>query len=228
MNKLEQLEKRRLELLSRPRSKEEIEESLELDKEIELERAIEYEEMKPELEKIGININSIWDLVNTKKLYPAAIDTLIKYLLKVKHDRNLEGFARALTVKEAKGKASIALISIYESIPKEKEDLRWAIGNAIATTMTNTDIPWLFVAVQDSSSGRSRGQLIRAVATVKTEEAENILIKLLDDNKAILPAIQSLGKIKSKKAKDKLLSLTGSTNRDVNQEALKAIKKIEN
>lgn len=226
MNRLEQLEKRWYELLKNPR-KEDEEEVMILAETIGLERSKEYESLIPELEKVGVNISSIWDLVNTKERYPKAIDILIKYLISVRHPRNIEGFVRALTVKEARGKANKILIAMYETIKKEDQGLRWALGNAIATTMTNDDIPWLFTAVQDTSSGMARGQLIRAIATVKTEEAERILIELLEDNNIIIPTIQSLAKIKSKKAKDKLEILTQSTNRDVKKEALKALRKIE-
>lgn len=225
MNRLEELEKRWFFLLKNPRY-EHNDEIILLGKEIELARALEYEEIKLELKKIDVNISTIWDLVNSKERYPKAINILIKFLLKVQHDKNIEGFARALTVREAKGKANKALIEVYERTPKQKEELRWAIGNAIATTMTIADIPWIFAAAQDRSSGKGRSQLIRAIATVKTEEAENILISLLDDDEALMPTIQSLAKMKSKKSKEKILELTHSDNRNVRQEAIRAIKRI--
>ncbi len=73
MNRLEKLEKRWFELVGKPRSKEEIEETLSLGRELELERALEYKAIKPELERIGINITSIWELVNAKERYPKAL-----------------------------------------------------------------------------------------------------------------------------------------------------------
>ncbi len=225
MNRLEKLEKRWFELLKNPR-KEDNEEILSLGRELELERALEYKAIKPELERIGINITSIWDLVNTKERYPKAVDVLIKFLLEVTQDGNVEGFARALTVREAKGKANKSLIEVYERTPKEKKHLRWAIGNAIATTMTIDDVPWVYAAAKDRSSGMGRSQLIRAIGTVRTEESENILIELLNDESVLLPVIQSLAKLKSKKSKEKLIMLTQSANKDVKKEALNALKKI--
>lgn len=202
MDYLQQLQARWDDLRGRPNTKEEIEEVLKLGKLIELERAKEFGNLFLELGELGLQADSIWDLVNMKGRYPdGVVNLLLRYLPYDYHDRNKEGIVRALTVKEAKGKASEALILEYENTPVEKDDLRWVIGNAIATVMTVKDIPWVFSAVQDKNNGSSRGQLIKAVASVKSKEAENILIKLADDEIVGTAAIQALGKKSSKDKK---------------------------
>ena len=77
------------------------------------------EKIREELSKVRIFVNSIYDLVNTKKPYPEAISVLIDLLEKndISNRRIREGIVRSLTVKEAKGKANSILIAEY---------LRWS------------------------------------------------------------------------------------------------------
>lgn len=226
MDELEKLEKRWKELAGKPKTKIEIEEALLLAREIELNRAKEYSGLILELKEVGIEINSIWDLVNTRERYPEAIPALIKYLPKISYCKNKEGIIRALTVKEARGKATPVLIAEYEKTPKKEDNLRWVIGNAIATVMTLQDVEWILSVVVDKSNRRSRGQLVKALGTVKSGKVEDILIKLLNDDEVAPEALWALGKLKSKKAKEKIIALTNHPNKLINKEAHKALKKI--
>jgi len=196
MDRLQQLESQWRELLSRPRSKEEEEEMSVLAEQLTIETEKEIIGLINELKKAGIVITSIWDLVNTKKEYPEAIDILLKYLPLAKHEKNKEGIVRALTVKEAKGKASSLLIKEYENTPKKKDNLRWVIGNAIATVMTSQDIDWLISTVTDKTNGGSRRQLVKALRTVKSQQAIDVLNGLLDDQEMKSTALEVLKKIK--------------------------------
>lgn len=199
MDELEKLEKRWKELIGKPRSKQEIEETSTLSKQIEQERAKELAGLIAELKDNGITISSIWDLVNTKEKYPKAISVLLKYLPKVNNEKNKEGIIRALTVKEAKGIAAPPLINEYERTPKEKDNLRWVIGNAIATVMTSQDVEWLFSAVKDKRNAGSRRQLIKAVGTVKSPKALEVLTELLEDEEVrstVLEVLKKLNHIK--------------------------------
>jgi len=224
MNELEKLQQRRSELYGKPKSEEETEEYMALISKIEAEYAKETAGLRNELNNVGVYIYTVWDLVNTKKPYPQAIDILINHLNEDYHDKNIEGIIRALTVKEAKGNAA-ALIKKYEEIPKIKDNLRWVVGNAIANVMTMSDVDWIYQTVLDKSNGGSRSQLVYALGTVKTEKSEDILISLLDDPEVAPQAIAALGMMKSKKAKDKIMLLNKSTNSLIRLESKKALKK---
>ncbi|SMC75014.1 HEAT repeat domain-containing protein [Pedobacter africanus] len=228
MEYIEQLQARWDDLRSRPNTKEEIEEVLKLGKLIELERAKEFGDLFLKLRSLGLDANSIWDLVNLKDSYPSGVvEILLNYLPGNYCERNKEGIVRALTVKEAQGKAAPALIYEYENTPKEKGNLRWVIGNAIATTMTLKEVEWIYAAVLDKTNGASRGQLVLGVGTVKTEKSESILIDLLNDNEVAPKALAALGMMKSKKAKDKILEMRETTKDPlIRLEATKTLKKI--
>ena len=132
-------------------------------------------ELVNELNLIGLNINSIWDLVNTKKSYPDAIPILIEHLSKDYSDRNKEGIIRALAVKEAKGKVVSILIELYNKIPKEKQLLRWAIGNTICTVITKGEVESIIPIVQDETNGASRQMFVLALGKFKNDKIINIL-----------------------------------------------------
>lgn len=227
MSELEKLQERMNELVGKPKSKEEIDEFIELSRKVELELGKEISELIFELSKKGIHISTIWDLVNTKKPYPEAIDILIDHLNKNYHEKNIEGIVRALTVKEAKGKATSTLIKQFENIPKEKNNLRWIVGNAIANVMTLKDVNWIYSIVLDKNNGSSRGQLVYCLGNIKSEKSEDVLISLLEDVEVAPQALAGLARLKSKRAKDKINSMVHSTNALVRLEAKKALKKIE-
>ena len=226
MTKLEKLEQRWKELVGKPKSKEELEESLLLAKELSLERAKEYSSMIVELADNGIIISNVYDLVNTTESYPDAVPILLKYLTKVNHDKNKEGIVRALAVKEARGKASPILIAEYNRTPKDKMDLRWVIGNTVFTTFTEDDVESILPIVQDKTNGMSRDMFVEALGKTRSAMVENVLISLLDDEEVLPAALKALRRMKSKNAKEKISTLTRHPDTLIRKEAQKTLKKI--
>ncbi|MEN5436541.1 HEAT repeat domain-containing protein [Sphingobacterium faecium] len=195
---------------------------------IALEKSLREEvaELVNDLNSIGIKINSVWDLVKTNERYPDAIPILLDHLQKDYHERNIEGIIRALAVKEAKGKATPYLITMYHQIPKDNNSLRWAIGNTIDMTISQDDVKSILPIVQDKTNGTSRQMFVFALGKTKSAEVEDVLINLLNDDEVVAHALIALGKIKSQKAKDKIAILTDHPKPLVRKEAQKALKKI--
>ena len=178
MDKIEQLERRRRELLRIPRSKEDSEEALLLGKQISIELTKKYSGLIRELADVGIHITSVSDLVNTRARYPEAIGPLLKYLPLVDHPSSKEAFVRALTVREAKGLAVPLLVKEYLAQPRERESLRWAIGNAVNTTITKNDAELIFPIVLNKENGISRHMFVRALGKIKTADVKSVLSRL--------------------------------------------------
>ncbi len=226
-NNIDKLNKKFKELVQKPiKSNQEIEMQQEIAVALEEALNVETKSLLDELNRLGLNITSVWDLVNTKDKYPNAIPVLLAHLIKDYSEKNKEGIIRALAVKEAIGKASTALIAEYNRIPKDKMLLRWAIGNTIYTTITENDVESILPVVQDKTNGMSRQMFVAALGKVKSEKSENILINLLDDDEVTPQALEALGRMKSKKAKDRILMLTNHPKALIRKEALKAFKKI--
>ncbi|GGH22208.1 HEAT repeat domain-containing protein [Mucilaginibacter phyllosphaerae] len=220
------LEIKFIELLKKPvKTSIELQEIEVIGRKLELQYREETSDLISELKEVGYDFNDVWQMVNTKKPYPKAIRILLKYLPKDYHDKNKEGIVRALTVKEAVGIASPLLIVEYNKTPKNKLALRWAIGNAIYATITKNDIESILPIIQDNENGVSRQMFIRALGKIGSEQAESTLIKLLDDDEVILDALNALVKLKSKKAKNKIILLVNHPKSSIRNAAQKALIK---
>jgi hypothetical protein len=200
MSDLEQMEKRWSELVGKPRTTEEVNETLILAKLIGIERAKEHQELTDELAKIGINISNIYDLVNTKTKYSKAIPILIDHLQLNYSDKVKEGIIRALTVKEAKGLVVPLLVKEYLQLPIDKENLRWVIGNAVNATITKSEVADIFPIVLNKENGLSRQMFIAALGKIKTDTVKDLLIDLVKDEDKVISneAEKALKKLQKK------------------------------
>ncbi len=97
-----------------------------------------------DLHNLGINVESVWDLVNNKPHpyletnfigdYSVAYPVLVRHLDKKYHPKIIEGIIRALTEKQAK---HIATDKILELFYKEQDkNLKWVMANALRTLMS--------------------------------------------------------------------------------------------
>ena len=105
---------------------------------------IQAEAVKPEqdpilkeLSAVGHPSESVWTLVNLKAAYPAAIPVLVKYFPLVTHPVLREGIARALTVREAQGQASVLLLDALKN--ESDAELRWVFANALTVVAERKD-----------------------------------------------------------------------------------------
>lgn len=163
-----------LELLRKPvKTKAEMQELDEIGRKFQNQLRNETKGLLDDLAKVGVDVSSVWDLVNTKEPYPDAIDVLIKHLSRNYHPRNKEGIVRALIVPEAKGKANESLFEEYDRTPKEMESLRWAIGYALANLMMKKDTDRIIGIVKDADNGKSRGELIKTLGTLSSMRTLN-------------------------------------------------------
>lgn len=104
--------------------------------------------------------------------------------------------------------------------------LRWAIGNTVYITITEDDVERILPIVQDKENGMSRQMFVAALGKVTSGKAEDVLIKLLDDEEVAAQALEALGRMKSKKAREKILTLTSHPKAVIKKEAQKALKKL--
>ncbi len=182
--------------------------------------------IRNELSKVGVAVDDIYELVNTKKKYTSAIPTLVKLLSKVNLDNSKEGIIRALSVKEAKGVAGQALLQVYQETSKEKQMLLWAIGNTFETIASDKELDEILKIVNDPENGISRQMFVLSLRNFELSKVETTLIKLLDDDEVCAHALEALGKLKSIKAIPKINNLLSHKKALVKKEAQKALAKI--
>jgi HEAT repeat protein len=184
--------------------------------------------------KYGIELNNIYDLINSREEYDDILPLLIKILqANILNDGNIiEGIVRALTVKEAKGLAEKTLLESYNSLKPDQRrgNLGWAYGNAIEYLYSdkNIDVDEIINIIREKSNGMSRQMFVLALGKTKKhkEKVENLLIELTNDSDVALHAITSLYKLKSIKAVPRMKELTNSPKAPIRKKAEFFLKKI--
>jgi len=114
-----------------------------------------------ELADRGLQVESVWDLVNTAGSYSAAIPVLLDHLRKPYPDKVAEGIARALAVAEAYPYWQ-ALVDEYEAtdvsaMPGKKD------GLACAVAKTARNISEVVRIIRNPLHGESRLLLLPAL-----------------------------------------------------------------
>src|SRR5262249_14407375 len=184
------------------------------------------------LRKAGVNANSVYDLVNSKRSYPKAIPVLVEFLSKVSDDRIKEGVARALGVKEAKGIAAKPLIREFERYPSEtpsQKHTKWAIGNALTAIADDSVFYEIVTLINRKGDGQPRSSLVPALCNMVAhrEQAIEILMKLLDDEDLKVQAMIALGNLRILQARPKIEPFLRHSDSWVRQQAKRALLKID-
>ena len=182
------------------------------------------------LNRIGMNVGSVFDLMKQKEPYLKAIPVLVDCLSHV-HDKGIkEGIVRALTVREARGKADVCLVAEFRDVPVCREadiGLKWAIANALSVTATDVVFMDVVELVKDKRHGRSREMLAVALGNMNNIAAVDVLIELLNDDEVAGHALIALGNLKAKKARPNIERFLQHVQPWVRRAAHKALTMID-
>ena len=179
------------------------------------------------LQKVGIEVQSVYDLVNTSQSYEAAIPVLLKLLPKVKEEVIKEGIVRSLTVKEARCLASRPLLNEFKLAALSQVNLKWAIGNALSVVADDDVFEELVELAKDKTHGQAREMLMLALANMKNPQAVDVLIEFLKDDEVAGHVIMALGQLKAAKAQKAIEAFLGHQKTWIRKEASKALLKIK-
>lgn len=181
------------------------------------------------IREVGIPVTDLYDLVNSKRSYRSAIPILIDSLRNgIAEPSTKEGVIRALGAKEARGtEAAKVLIEEFWRLPPGDDIMRWTIGNTISIIAENFDFDMISKVVSDPKNGKSREMFVLSLGRVSLPQAEDLLMALLGDEEVAAHALDALGKKKSKKARDKVVSLLSHPKPLIRKEASKALKRID-
>lgn len=185
-----------------------------------------------ELQKAGIKVDGVYDLVNTRRSYKEAVPLLARPLPSVKDDRIKEGVVRALAVKEAVGEdVSRAMIREFEAIspsaPPSEQALKWAIANTLSVVARDSVFEKVAALASNKQHGKAREMLAVALGNMKDPRAVDVLLELLDDDEVARHALMALGKLKAEKAKLAIERFLDHPKPWVRKEAERALRKIE-
>ncbi|MEA3044450.1 MAG: hypothetical protein QOH47_2288 [Sphingomonadales bacterium] len=132
-----------------------------------------------DLRLVGWNVDSAWDLVNTRTPYPEAIPVLLDHLRRPYSDRVRDGIARALAVPDARH-AWPSLVAEYRAAPLDSE-VKDGLAIAVAQTSSNAVLEQLITLAFDRSLGGSRLFLLRPLRRSRQPTAKLALAELADD-----------------------------------------------
>jgi hypothetical protein len=188
-----------------------------------------------DLAEVGVQVRSVWDLVNTDLSYPQAVPVLIAWLSKARsmagtdndRSRMVEGVARALTVREARPAAAPALIDGFREI--EDAMARWAIGSALEVVADRSVVDDLLAVARERRYGMSRQLVVTALGKVGQGRPDVVaaLVDLLDDDDVVEFAVAALGALKADAARADIARLTDHPRPLVRTSAKRALRKLD-
>ena len=170
-------------------------ESLRSTKEAEL--AEDEANLVSDCESVGIEIKSVWDLVNSSASYAPAIPVLVRHLGMNHLPRTVEGIVRALTTDEARS-AFEALANLFIATRDGASEMKWLLGAAIAETASSETANRVIELIHNESNGRGRAFLPLALLRLPKSEAIAQLRKLptsadIDENVTKAIRLASVG-----------------------------------
>ncbi len=162
-------------------------------------------EVCQKLKPVGLELKSIYDLVNTKISYPLAIAPLLEMIPEVKDKIILEGIIRALCIKEAANKAEPTLIQLFLTLKPHDEfaNIKWTIGHVLNYYGTiDNHFAQINSIVKDSNHDGARQMLVLLLAKTKLQKemAVDTCLSLLNDESVRGHAITALDNLKAQSA----------------------------
>jgi HEAT repeat protein len=186
-----------------------------------------------ELRAVGLEVESVWDLVKMRRSYPAAVPVLLEWLERIETEggyapraRFREGLVRALTVKEARGVAGPAMIREFHR-PGMNDYYRWAAANALSVVAGPEDFEAVAEIACDRDHGSWRAPAVEALARTGDPRAVDLLLELLEDETVETNAVRALGALRARQARPAIEPFLEHRDAWVRNEAKKAIAKMD-
>lgn len=96
-----------------------------------------------DLAKVGLNVRSLGEFINTSESYPEAIPVLLDHLQRDHPPRIRESIIRSLTVVEARGEGARIMLEQFRHSGNESHHVRWAMANAFDVLADAAMVPEL-------------------------------------------------------------------------------------
>jgi hypothetical protein len=183
-------------------------------------------------------IEKVGDLRRSRADYQVAVPILVEWLPKVSYLMLSEDIVRTLSVSFAKKLAAPEFLRLFRDPPHledplrpatsepPKEHLRWIIGNGLGIFAGPSFAEELIELALDRSFGHARYQIVSALPKTKDERVAGVLMGLLDDPTIRAAAIDALGKMKFMSARTSIEMLLADPDKNVRDQAKKALKRI--
>ncbi len=195
------------------------------------------EDARPVVESLrsgGVEVDSIWDLLGTKRRCAVAIPILIEHLAGNYFPSTKEVIARALAAQRARPAAALPIIREFLSLEPHsegEEQFKWGIGYALGDTGDDSVFDEIAAILRDKSHGGARSGLIFALPNMRRrrEEAFQLALELAGDEDASVAnfAMIALGNFRDLRGRPVVESFLQHPDSWVRQKAKQALAKID-
>ncbi|HEV2135966.1 MAG TPA: hypothetical protein VGR47_17140 [Terracidiphilus sp.] len=156
----------------------------EREKEIQERKVILRAAEKPLLEdlaKVGLQVDTVWDLVNTSSPYSNALPVLLDHLQRPYPDEVREGIARALAVRSTRPIGWRILVNEFCKTASSNKGVKDGLAAALSGASDNTVLPELVALAKDQRHGDSRLLLLIGIRRSRRPEAKAAVAELARD-----------------------------------------------
>jgi HEAT repeat protein len=133
------------------------------------------------LRAAGIEVSSIWDLVNTPARDAKIVPILVAHLAQPYPERVREGIARALAIPEAIAAWDQLCQAYLSETDTGTMGVKWAIHLALAAAADESVLEDLIELAKDRRHGRNRAMFVDALSRIRDPRASVALDQLEDD-----------------------------------------------
>lgn len=171
--------------------------------------------------------------------YKAAVPILLEWLPRVTYLPLAEDIVRTLSVPFAKKEALPIFLTMFEEPPvvedpmrpptsePAEEHLRWVFGNGLGIFADSSVASRMIDLACSRQYGQARTEIVVNLPKTKDYRVPFVLLGLLDDPSVAAFAVQALGKLKYIEARPKIAELMSHSDRNVRDQAKKALKRID-
>jgi hypothetical protein len=128
-----------------------------------------------ELRGVGVDVKSVWDLVNSSNDYAAAVPVLLDHVRRPYDEKIREGIARALALR---GRSDLwpALVEIYRNEPSISSGASYGAKDGLAVALSavasTANVPELLNLIRDPAHGQSRLFFLAPLRRRRSKHAE--------------------------------------------------------
>ena len=128
-----------------------------------------------ELNKVGVRVTSVWDLVNSTERYTAALPILLRHLKEDYPEKVRESIARAMAVPESRFAWNTLLSLFRREFGGKPNGVKWALAVALAAAADEEVMADLVEAFRDRRHGANRAAFVETLSRSRSSAARAVL-----------------------------------------------------
>lgn len=134
-----------------------------------------------DLAAVGVNVPTVWNLVNTSASYRSALPVLLNHLQRPYPDGVREGIARALAIRPTRAIGWRILVEQFCRTDSANRRVKDGLAVALAGACDKSVLPELIDLAKDKKHGESRVLLLLAIRRSRSPEAPLAIAELAND-----------------------------------------------